>query len=252
MAPKRKTATTHRTTPSIAKEARAAVGREHTRDRVRELTVRALRERDLGRTEISGLVREVLEGASGAVDESIPAARSSVLRQVFDGLSEAVNSAASAGATTVRSAQKRGRDLADHAVPNAAARIRAANEEFLHAVSLFAKRTSSGLGEELEAMVKRARRTGGQVSASTRAAASAADGRLMELTGEAARAGVTVARRAAGELAMAASGLLEGLGQVVTPRKAPVAARSAPRPVRKPRAGKAKPPAAKRAKKTGK
>jgi hypothetical protein len=235
---------------SVSRQARAAAGAADTRSRVRDLTVRALRARDLDRAEIARVVHDVLDGAAAAVGGAIPADRSSVLRQVFDGMHDAFNAAAEAGARAARSAGRRGRAIREHAVP-AAKRVRAANDEFLGAVSAFARKTSSEIGEELDALVKRTRRAGGAVAASAGAAARAIDGRLLELTGEAARAGLSVARRAAGQVAMAASGLLEGLGEVAMP-PAPRAAsrrRQAARPAgagQRGRGGKARSSGAKR------
>ncbi len=204
MAAKRKTSGA---SSGISGEARAAAGGADTRDRVRKLTVDALRG-GLSRDKVSAVVHDVLHGASEAVDNAVPASRESVLRRVFEGLGDAVDAVADAGAKTAKSAQQRGRAVA------------AANEDLLHAVSGFADRASSEVGDELRELVERAKRTGGKVGESARGAARAADGRLVELTGETARAGMSVARRAAGEISMAASGLLEGLGQVMMPRKA--------------------------------
>lgn len=208
--------TTKKKSSGVRTQAHAAAKHENPRSRIRELTVRALRDRDLGRDDISDLVHEVLGGASAAVDDSVPASRRSVLRQVFDGLGEAIDSVASAGARTVKGARERAGAVADAGRP-AARRIRQANSDFLLAVRSFARRASSEVGEELEALAGRARRTGKKVVGSARHTAQAADGRLVELGGETARAGASLARRAAGGIAMAASGLLEGLGEVVLP-----------------------------------
>lgn len=103
-------------------------------------------------------------------------------------------------------------------MPAAARRMRAANDEFLGAVKSVAKTSSKHVREELDSLVARAKRTAPKLTGSMRKAADAADGRLMELPGETARAGVRAAQRGVGTLAMGASGLLEGLADVVSPR----------------------------------
>lgn len=203
----------------VRKQAHAAAKHDNPRTRIRELTVRALRDRDLTRDDISDLVHDILGGASDAVDDAIPSSRRSVLRQVFDGMGEAVDTVAAAGARTVKTARDRADTVAKAARP-AARRARAANADFILAVRSFARRASSEVGEELDQLVSRARRTGTKVAGSARDTADAADGRIVELTGEAARAGASLARRAAGGFALAASGLLEGLSEVVTPSRA--------------------------------
>ena len=232
----------------VHSQAHAAAKHENPRSRIRELTVRALRDRDLGRDDISDLVHEVLGGASAAVDDSIPASRRSVLRQVFDGLGEAIDSVAAAGARTVKTARDRAEVVSDASRP-AARRIRAANSDFLLAVRSFARRASSEVGEELDQLASRPRRTGKKVAGSARDTAEAADGRLVELGGEAARAGASLARRAAGGIAMAASGLFEGLGEVVLPGKPAKVKKKSKRSVAKAAKKKTKKKTAKKAKK---
>jgi hypothetical protein len=177
--------------------------------------------------DVSKLVHEVLEGAVEGVDASIPASSRNVLREVFDGLSEGVHAVASAGTAAVSDVRQRGRAIAGKDLPNAAKRVRAANEEFLGAVRTFAGKASNQVREELDALVSRAERTGPKIRDSARKAARAADGRLVELSGETARAGVRVVRRGAGALAMGASGFLEGLGEAITPRARPAPAKHA-------------------------
>jgi hypothetical protein len=238
---------------STAAQAKAAASHgAGVRDRVRDLTVRALRDRKLERGKVSGLVDEVLEGATAAVDESIPASRRSVLRQVFEGMSDAVETVAEAGAGAVRGVRRRGGAILEKDVPAAAKRLDSVQEEFLGAVSKFAGRVSGEAREELDDLVRRARKAGPELRASARDVAHAADGRLLELTGETARAGATAARRVAGGLAMAAGGLMEGLAEVISPaagagggrspaRKARPAARRKARPGAKPKSRAAKP-----------
>ena len=191
------------------------------RDRVRELSVGAFRDRNLTLSDLPKLVHEVLEGAAQAVDESIPKSSRSVLRGVFDGLSEGVHAIASAGSTSVSDIRGRAPAATGRNMSHAAARIRAANDEFLGAVKSFAGKTSKQVREELDTLVARAERTKPKVVESARKAARAADGRLIELSGETADAGVHVVRRAAGALAMGASGFLEGVARAITPKGRP-------------------------------
>lgn len=237
---------TTRHTKARAKE--VAQGGTAVRDRVRELSVGVLRDRKLSPGDVPKLVKEVLEGAVEGVDSSIPKSSRSVLREVFDGLSEGVHAIASAGSAAASDVRERGRAITGKNVPDAAKRIRAANDEFLGAVKAFAGKTSKQVREELDALVARAEKTGPKVAGSARKVADAADGRLIELSGETARAGVRVARLAAGALAMGAGGFLEGLAEAITPKGPATAAakqtRSIPTRTTKKKAAK---PAAKKA-----
>jgi hypothetical protein len=191
---------------------------EDVRKRIRELTARALREGKVAPSEISELVQETLKDAASAVERAMPTSRTSVLRQVSAGLGDALHAVAQAGTQTVQRAREGGRAMAEHTAPLTAKHLRAANDEFLRAVSTFANRTSTDLAEELRSFVTRARRTGGRVRASAQQAARAADGRWTELTDEAVRAGMSAAH-AASQFALAAKGMFEGLGEAMSPRK---------------------------------
>lgn len=191
------------------------------KNRVRQLSVGAFRDRKLSLGDVSRLVHDVLEGAVEGVDRSIPKSKKNVLREVFDGLSEGVHAVASAGSTTVGSAREKGQAIVSKDIPRTTKRIHAANNEFLSAVRSFANKTSRQVREELDALVTRAERTRPKVTESARRVVKAADGRLVELSDETARAGVRAGRRAAGTLALGASGLLEGIAEAITPKGRP-------------------------------
>ncbi|MFO0860698.1 MAG: DUF6781 family protein [Phycisphaerales bacterium] len=220
----------------------AARSKPNTRTRVREMTVKALRDRDLSKADIQKLVHESLKGAASTIDHEVPAARRKAMREAFEGLRDAFQSVASAGVNTGKSARRRGEDLANHAVPTARRRIAAANKDFLGAVSSFAKKTSTEFGEELEALVRRAKRAGKQAKESATDAGQKVAKNAAPVAQDLGRASWSLARRAAEQVALAASGLLEGIGQLIAPRKAPAPAKSkAPtkkparrKPVRKP------------------
>lgn len=204
---------------------RKSASAKDTRARVHDMTVRALRDRDLTTTDITGLVHDALHGAAKTIDASVPSSTKSALRGVFGGLRDAFHAIASAGSKTAASAKRRGQDIAEHAVPTAKKHMKAANEELYTAVSSFAKKTSSELGDELESAVRRARRAGNEVADSARRAKAATGGDYVKLAGDAARVGTSTAGTVAGHLALAASGLLQGLGDVVTPATAKKARR---------------------------
>jgi hypothetical protein len=206
---------------SIQAGAKEAAEGAAVRDRVRALSIAAFRDRKLSLSDVPKLVQEVLEGAVATVDKSIPASSRNVLREVFDGLSDGVKAIASAGSATVDDVRERGRAIKSKNVSVAAKRMLAADADFLGAVKKYAGKASKEVRQELEALVTRAERTGPKVTASVRKTAKAADGRLLELTGETARAGVRAVRRAAGALAMGAGGLLEGLAVAITPQGRP-------------------------------
>lgn len=191
----------------------------NTRERIRAMAVSAMRDRDLSGADIRKLVHDSLDGAAKTINHEVPAARRRAMREAFEGLRDAFASVASAGKNTARSAKRRGQDIADHTIPAARRKIAAANEDFLDAVSSFARKTSSEMGEELDALVRRARKAGREASESASSAGRLAARNLGPMASDAGRAGWSLARRAAEQVALAASGLLEGIGQILAPSK---------------------------------
>ncbi|MCE9619949.1 MAG: hypothetical protein K8R92_08565 [Planctomycetes bacterium] len=94
---------------------------------------------------------------------------------------------------------------------------RAAREEFLKAVKSFASTTTKEFREDLGVLVARAQRTGSKLAESASKTYRAADGRILEFSGEAARDGLNAVRRKAGGWATTAGGFLEGLAKAIAP-----------------------------------
>src|SRR5437899_4478549 len=96
-------------TKARAKE--VASGGTAVRDRVRELSVRAFRDRNLTLSDVPKIVHEVLDGAVRGIDKSIPSSSSNVLREVFDGLSEGVHAVAAAGSAVASGVRGRAKAI---------------------------------------------------------------------------------------------------------------------------------------------
>jgi len=192
---------------------------DNTRQRIRNMAVSAMRDRDLSASDIRKLVHDSLSGAAKTINHEVPAARRKAMRDAFEGLRDAFSAVAAAGTNTGKSAKRRGKDLADHALPTAKRKIIAANDDFLGAVSSFAKKTSSELGEELEALVRRARKAGRTVASSASTAGKVAAKNAGPMASDASRASWSLARKAAEQVTLAASGILEGISMLLAPRK---------------------------------
>lgn len=192
---------------------------KNTRERIRDMAIRAMRDHDLSASQVRKLVHDALGGATKQVKQEIPTARRKEVREAFEGLRDAFDSVASAGINTGKSATRRGKNLAKHALPNAQRKLAAANEEFLNAVSSFAKKTSNELGAELESLVRRARKAGRSIASSATQAGRVASKDSGPLARDAGRAGWSLARKAVEQIALAASGLMEGIGQLVSPHQ---------------------------------
>lgn len=205
------------TTARTKKSGKAAtVGvREHARD----LTIRMFGDKKFGRKDLSKVVGTVLHDAVEGVRDAAPKSQKSVLREVFGGLSDAVTITAHAGVGAAKDAKTRGEKVLKHDATSATKRVREAHGEFLDAVSSFSRKLTGEVREEMTGLVAQARKTAPKVSAAAGDAVRAADGRLVELGGEAVRTGAKVARKTIGGVMLAAGGLLEGLAESISPSK---------------------------------
>ena len=139
---------------STASQARTVAGEgKDVRDRVRDLTVRAIRDRNLGVKDLSKVVDEVLHGASKGLKDALPQSQKNVLRQVFNGLEEAVQTTARAGLGAAREAKVRGERIVKRDATTAAKHVREANDHFLSATSGFAKKLSGEMRDELKDLI---------------------------------------------------------------------------------------------------
>jgi len=205
---------------STSKQAQAAASSgSEVRERISKLTTDALRDRKLKLSDLPGLAAEVMDGAVEGVKQAMPQEQGSVLRQVVDGLGDAYDAAAKAATGAVRSVRKHGTDFVENEVRPTAHDLKKVQEDVFDTVGGFGHRLSDELSKELKAVVSRAKRAGESVGPPVREAADAVDGRFMQMTGEVASTGARVARRAAENVMMAASGLLEGLAATMSPTK---------------------------------
>ena len=195
---------------AIAKEGK------DVRERVRELTAKSLRNRDTTVRDVTRVIDHVWKGAKRGVSASIPQSKRSVLRQVLDGLGEAADVAIKAGTGVVRDARTRGMTLAKKDAATAAREVRDAHGQFLDAAEKFARRLSGEAREEVEELVAQARKAAPRIRSAAGDVISSADGRLLELGGEAARAGTKIVRNAVGGLMLATGGLLEGMADSIS------------------------------------
>ncbi len=222
---------------------------EDVRARVRVLTLQTLDE-GLDLDQIKTVVTEVMNAAADTLKNAVPEKQSSALRGVVEGLHDAVDQTVKAASASLQEAQAKGDAFRDKTLIRNARALRRVEEEFLGALSDTAGKFSKTARAELEGLVGEARRAGHRIRPHVQQAVDAADGRLLELLGEAAGATATVARKAASMALGAASGLLQGLSERAARGKKP--AKASAKPAKKPaKAAKktAKKPAGKKKKK---
>jgi hypothetical protein len=201
--------------PTAKKAAAATRAGGDVRERVRSLTVGALKDRNLKLRDLPGLASEVMDGAVEGIKSVVPRDQESVLRQVVEGLGDAYDAAARSARNAAKDVRKRGSDVVQKGVKPATRDLSKIRDELFDTVGKFRHRLSDELSDDFRAIMTRARRAGRSVSPGIRSAAGAADGKVVKLSGEVASAGAKAARQAAGSVMLAASGLLEGFADAI-------------------------------------
>lgn len=191
-------------------EAAAAASEPDLRERVRELTARALHERRMALQN----VREIVTAVASGVGSGLTARGGEIkdgLRQAVSGLDDAVGSAAQAVSYSVREAVEQGRAFKDSELKASLEQLRDLESQLVDTLKHTASQSGGKLKEELgylsEHLKHSGTRTGEQVREALQQLASG-----VRASGEAGRAGLSESASVATErLSQVASGVLSAL-----------------------------------------
>lgn len=191
-------------------EAVAAASEPDLRERVRELTARALHERRMALQN----VREIVAAVASGVGSGLTARGGEIkdgLRQAVSGLDDAVGSAAQAVSYSVREAVEQGRAFKDNELKASLEQLRDLESQLVDTLKHTASQSGGKLKEELghlsDHLKHSGTRTGEQVREALHQFASG-----VKASGEAGRAGLSESASVATErLSQVASGVLSAL-----------------------------------------
>jgi hypothetical protein len=186
------------------------------RERVHNLTLKALRDHDMTLGDIPKFAQELIEGAAAGLNKAVPASSRNVLRQVVDGLTDAATTTVHSTKTIVGSTTKRVKHDAVRTVKD----LKSIEGDFVTALGRAGKQLTGAAKEELNAIVRHSRRAGTRIKPAAQSVLKAADGHLLELGKETAGASARIARSAVSSVLEGASGLLQGLGEVLHHKRA--------------------------------
>ncbi|MDQ1314993.1 MAG: hypothetical protein QG662_1102 [Pseudomonadota bacterium] len=191
-------------------EAAAAASEPDLRERVRELTARALHERRVKLENLNDIVIAVTSGVGSGLSARGGEIRDG-LRQAISGLDDAVGSAAQAASYSLREAVEQGRAFKDNELKANLEQLLELESRFVDTLKQAASQSGGKLKEELGYLGDHLKisgtRTGEQVRDALRQLAGG-----IKVSSEAGRAGLSDTASVATErLAQVASGVLEAL-----------------------------------------
>lgn len=191
-------------------EAAEAVNEPDLRERVRDLTARALHERRMAfadlRAIVSAIVSGVGDGLSGRGDEM-----RAHLKEAVGGLDEAVGSAAQTVSYTLQEAAEAGRALKDNELKASLEQLRDLEGQLVDTLKDAGERSGGKFKEELGYLSDHLRHSGTRTGEQARGALERL-ARGLKAGGAAGRAGLSESAHVATDhLAQVASGILEAL-----------------------------------------
>ena len=185
-------------------EAAAAASGPDLRERVRELTARALRERRMALQDL----REIVGAITSGVGSGLAARGGEIkdgLKQAVAGLDDAVGSAAQAASYTLREAAEHGKAFKDNELKASLEQLRDLEAQFVDTLKQTAKQSGGKLKEELDTLSEHLKHSGTRTGEQVREA--------LERLAHGVKAGTDAGRAGLGE---SASTAIERLSQVAS------------------------------------
>ena len=195
-------------------EAEAAAAEPDLRERVRDLTARALHERKMNLQELREIVGVITRGVGSGL-----AARGDEmkdgLRQAVSGLDDAIGAAAQKASYTLREAADRGQAFKDNELKDSLEQLRDLESQFVDTLKQTASQSGGKLKEELDALSDHLKNSGTQTGEQVREALQQlASG--VKATGESGREKLgEAASTATDRLSAVASGVLDALSDAL-------------------------------------
>ena len=191
------------------------------RERVRELTLAALKERRFDSQAMRDVVRAVSEGMASGAERGTSRELRSAFADALSGLDAALRTSAEAGYAALKQLSSTGRSFSDTELKQALSSMRRIEEDFLGTVGQVAESANAQVRPPLREALDQTRRAGtatGKQVASTMAEFTQ---RFSLASIDATLTGVEVAGEVGVRFAALASGLLTGVSEALRPAPRP-------------------------------
>jgi hypothetical protein len=183
---------------------------ENLRSTVRELTLNALRSRELTLGEIKRVIRTVTEGVNlGAAATKVDAER--VLGEALAGMDEAVLKAVQANHLALQQLSAQGQSLRESHVKKALGELERLEDEFLATVKDAAKKGSQQIKQQWATVLQQKQTAGTETAAQIEATMEQFGSRMHEAVKQQRRTALKAAEVMAENFTTLASGILIGL-----------------------------------------
>ena len=193
---------------------------ENLRSAVRELTLNALRSRELTLGEIKRVIRTVTEGVNlGAASAKVDAER--VLGEALAGMDEAVLKAVQANHLALQQLSAQGRSLRESHVKKALDDLERLEDEFIATVKEAAKKGSKQIKDQWATVLQQKENVGTQTAAQIEATMEHFGDQMREAVKQQRRSALKAAEAMGENFTTLASGILIGLTEGLQQGKRP-------------------------------
>ena len=189
------------------------------RERVRDLTLYALKDRRFDRQGIQDVVRAVTQGVALGADRDRVDMRQA-MSEALAGLDKALRTSAEAGQLALKELASTGREFSDSELKQALANLRKLEDDFFATVGQVADAANERVRPELREALATARRSGTETGRQVASVMSEFAQRFSVASLEATVTGLEMASEFSARFAQLASGVLSGLAEALRAQKA--------------------------------
>jgi hypothetical protein len=203
----------------IKQAASAAVAEgDNIRERVRDLTLSAIKQRRMEASEVRNVVKAMTEGITLGLDKRAHDSKQA-LSQAYSGLDAALVKSAEASYLALKQLTENGQDFSQHDLKAALDNLKKIEHDFLDTLSEVAKKSSGRAKAELEELLIHARRNGTDTGRQVADTVTAFSQQMHGVAHDAKAAGSGMAHKLSLRFTQLAAGILEGVAQALRDRK---------------------------------
>jgi len=203
----------------IKQAATAAVSEgDDIRERVRDLTLSAIRQRRMEASEVKNVIKALTEGITLGLDKRAHDSKNA-LTQAFSGLDEALMKSAEATHLALQQLTERGHDFSKQDLKAALDNLKKGEQDFLATVSEVANKSSGLAKTELNELLTHARRTGTDTGRQVSATLAAFSQQVKEVARDTQSASGGAAHKLSSRFTQLAAGILEGIAESLRNKK---------------------------------
>lgn len=203
----------------IKQAASAAVSEgKDIRERVRDLTLSAVRQRRMEASEVSNVVKALTEGIALGLDKRAHDSKQA-LGQAFAGLDAALMKSAEAAHFALQQLTASGHDFSNQELKAALDNLKKVEQGFLDTVSEVASKSSGKAKTELDELLSHSRRTGTDTGRQVATTLAAFSQQMKAVAQDTKASGSGAVHELSSRFTQLAAGILEGIAQALRDKK---------------------------------